>query len=122
MAKRAHPTPWTEEQAKKVENILIKFNGPDSVCAVLGCNKDDLDYLCEQAFGEDFEHVYSRCRTVGETNLQCCLYDNALDGNMKAADMLARKYLDMKPGVRQGVPAKKKGATVDDPPEQVLEL
>ena len=121
MAKRAHPTPWTEDEAKKVEDILIKFNGPDSVCAVMGCNRDDLDYLCQQAFSEDFDHVYSRCRTVGETRLQCCLYDNALDGNMKAADMLARKYLDMKPGVRQGAP-KKGVSTSSEPPERELEL
>lgn len=88
---------WTPQDAEQVRGLLMQFNGPDEVCAVLGCEPADLDGLCLDAFGLDFEGARAKFAAMGRAMLRKELMMQALGGNPKALDMLAREQLGMGP-------------------------
>lgn len=113
---RAHTTtPWTEQQAKDVEDILTCFNGAEEVCAAMGCRKSDLNWLCRQAFGLTFKDAEARFQTIGRSLLRRALFNSAVDGNAKALDTLVREQLGMGPiEARKRTVAKAEQAKADD--------
>lgn len=86
---------WNEEQVAEVASLLRTFNGADEVCACLKCNPDDLDDLCIDAFGVPFTQAQMVFAAIGRAELRQVLMQQALDGNIKALDMLARAELGM---------------------------
>ena len=88
---------WSEKDIEQVRGLLMQFNGPDEVCAVLGCEPADLDALCLDAFGLDFEGARTKFAAMGRAMLRKELMMQALNGNPKALDMLAREQLGMGP-------------------------
>lgn len=89
--------PWTEEECEKVEGILTSFNGAEEVCAVMGCEPEDLDARCLQSFDCKFEDLMARFHTVGRSKLRQALFEGAMSGNAKALDTLAREQLGSGP-------------------------
>lgn len=88
---------WDERQQKNVADLLRQFNGADEVCAVTGCSPDDLDALSEDAFKCSFEEARSVFAAQGRALVRQALMRQALDGNMKAIDMIAREQMGMGP-------------------------
>ena len=88
---------WTPQDAEQVRGLLMQFNGAEEVCAVLDCDPADLDGLCLDAFGLDFERARSKFSAMGRAMLRKELMMQALGGNPKALDMLAREHLGMGP-------------------------
>lgn len=86
---------WTDEQIDTVKNLLMNFNGASEVCAVVSCSADELDLYCLHAFDMDFNATKEFYAARGRAALRQALMDEALDGNMKALDMLAREQLGM---------------------------
>lgn len=86
---------WTDEQIDTVKNLLMNFNGASEVCAVLSCSADELDLYCLHAFNMDFNTTKDFYAARGRAALRQTLMDEALDGNVKALDMLAREQLGM---------------------------
>ncbi len=87
---------WDEGQAKQVEGLLTAFNGDrETVCAVMDCADGDLDALCMDAFGIDFDACVHKFELIGKARLKSALFKSAEGGNAKAIDMLAREHLDM---------------------------
>ena len=115
MPKAREITPWTDAQAKDVEDILTCFNGADEVCAAMGCRKGDLNWLCRQAFGMTFKDAEQRFQTIGRSLLRRALFNAATDGNAKALDTLVREQLGMGPlEARRRTAAKAEQAKADD--------
>ena len=113
----ARPQPWTEEQARTVENMLECFNDAEEVCAVMGCRKADLNWLCRQAFGVAFSVVRDKHHTIGRSLLRRAMFNAAIDGNAKALDTLAREHLGTGPVEtrrRQAAKAKAEQAKAED--------
>ena len=93
-----HPPPWNEEQIAQVKGLLSSFcNDAETVCAVMDCKKDDLNWLCRQAFGQNMTFAKSvrKYELVGKARLKSALFKAAEDGNSKALDMMAREHLMM---------------------------
>ena len=88
---------WSPEDIEQVRGLLMQFNGAEEVCAVLGCDASDLDSLSAEAFGTGFEEARARFAAVGRAMLRKELMAQALGGNPKALDMLARDQLGMGP-------------------------
>lgn len=88
---------WDEDEAAQVEGLLTQFNGASEVCAVMGCQEKDLDALCKQAFNLTFEQTREHFAAQGRALVRRALMSEAMGGNMKAIDMLAREYLGMSP-------------------------
>ena len=88
---------WTEQETDKVRALLTQFNGLDEVCAVMGCDPSDLDELSLEAFGMAFEPARAKFAAIGRSILRKELMEQALDGNAKALDMLAREQLGIGP-------------------------
>ena len=88
---------WSSQDAEQVRGLLMQFNGPDEVCAVLDCAPEELDGLCADAFGLDFESARDKFAAMGRAMLRKELMMQALGGNPKALDMLAREQLGMGP-------------------------
>lgn len=99
--------PWDEEQAAEVVTLLQSFNDKDAVAAVMDVPPSALDRLCEEAFGCDFEHAQAKNASIGRAKLRSTLYEQAVDGNAKALDMLAREQLNMDPVKRRTAPQQK---------------
>lgn len=91
------PEPWSEKEAKQVEDMLTCFNGADEICCALNCRKDDLNWLCRQAFGKPFKDVEKRFRTVGQSLIRRAMFNAAMEGNAKCLDTLAREQLGIGP-------------------------
>lgn len=91
------PEPWTPQQIKQVEDMLTCFNGQEEVCAALDVKKDDLNWLCRQAFGKPFKEVEKRFHTVGKSLLRRAMFNSATEGNARALDTLAREQLGLGP-------------------------
>jgi hypothetical protein len=92
------PQPWSAEQVAQVKGLLSSFNGDvETVCAVMDCRRDDLNWLCRQAFGPSmtFAKAVHKYELVGKARLKSALFKAAEDGNTKALDMLAREHLEM---------------------------
>ena len=91
------PSPWNAEEVEKVRNLLTKFcNDNATVCAVMGCHKSDLNWLCRQAFGSPFKETAKRFELEGKAILKMAYFDAAVkDKNSKALDLMAREHLDM---------------------------
>lgn len=91
------PDPWDDSQVEKVRNLLTKFcNDNATVCAVMGCHKSDLNWLCRQAFGVPFKEAARRFELEGKAILKMAYFDAAVkDKNSKALDLMAREHLDM---------------------------
>lgn len=88
---------WSENDIEQARGLLMQFNGADEVCAVLDCKRDDLDKLCINAFGLDFEQSREKFAAIGRAMLRKELMTQAMSGNPKALDMLAREHLGMGP-------------------------
>lgn len=104
---------WTPQEAEQVAGLLTQFNGADEVCAVMGCAKEDLDALCADAFGMDFERTKETHAARGRALVRRALFQQAMEGNVKALDMLAREQLGLGP-----VEARKKTLGADKKEEQ----
>ena len=102
---------WSSNDAEQVRGLLMQFNGPAEVCAVLDCEPADLDGLCLDAFGLDFEGAREKFACMGRAMLRKELMMQALNGNPKALDMLAREQLGMGP-------VEQRTKQVDDKPQQ----
>lgn len=100
-------TPWTPEESDKVLVLLRAFNDAEAVAAVMGVPVGDLDTLCREAFGADFESTSAKEQAVGRAELRRVLLEQALGGNAKALDMLARDQLNMDPVKRRTAAPKK---------------
>lgn len=87
--------PWDEGEAEQVRGLLTQFNDAAEVCAVMGCDIADLDTLCIGAFGMSFELSKKTFAAQGRAMLRRSLMQQALEGNMKALDMLSREQLGM---------------------------
>ena len=95
---RAKPDPWTEDEVKQVKGLLQQFsNDVETVCAVMDCRKEDLNWLCRQAFGPNmtFAKAVAKYTLVGKARLKAALFKAAENGNAKALDMMSREHLDM---------------------------
>lgn len=115
MARSKNLIPWTDEQAREVEETLMCFNGADEVCAAVGCKAADLNWLCRQAFGLTFKQAEARFQTVGRSRLRKALFEAALAGNAKALDTLVREQLGMGPvEARRRTAAKAEQARADE--------
>jgi len=94
---RQRPEPWDDDQKKQVVGLLSSFNNDeDTVCAVMDCHRDDLNWLCRQAFDNlTFAQAVRKYELVGKARLKTALFKAAEDGNSKALDLMAREHLDM---------------------------
>ena len=94
---RKRPEPWNQTQIEKVRNLMTKFcSDPETICAVMDCRKDDLAYLCREAFGLNFKEAVKRFEMEGKATLKMAYFDAAVkDKNSKALDLMAREHLDM---------------------------
>lgn len=88
---------WSQHDAEQVRGLLMQFNGAEEVCAVLDCKASDLDSLCLDAFGFDFNKAREKFSAMGRAMLRKELMTQAMSGNPKALDMLAREHLGMGP-------------------------
>lgn len=88
---------WTSQDAEQVRGLLMQFNGAEEVCAVLNCEQTELDGLSSEAFGMGFEEARVKFAAMGRAMLRKELMMQALGGNPKALDMLAREQLGMGP-------------------------
>ena len=86
---------WDEEQIKQVASLLMNFNGADEVCAMTETNPDDLDKNALGAFGCTFEQAKAAFAARGRAMLRDALMTQAMSGNTKALEMLAREQLGM---------------------------
>lgn len=86
---------WTEDQAAEVANLLQHFNGADEVCAMTETSPDDLDANAMAAFGCTFEQAKTAFAARGRAALRDALMAQAMSGNTKALEMLAREQLGM---------------------------
>ena len=86
---------WNDEQKAEAASLLRTFNGADEVCARLICSPDDLDSLAYDAWGVNFEQAKMVFAAIGRSELRQTLMEKALQGDMKALDMLARAELGM---------------------------
>lgn len=88
---------WSESDVEQVKGLLMQFSGTEEVCAVMECAPGDLDALSEAAFGEPFAGAQARFAAIGRALLRKELMAQALGGNPKAMDMLAREQLGIGP-------------------------
>lgn len=86
---------WSPEEVAEAASLLRTFNGADEVCARLICAPEDLDSLSQDAWGVDFEQAKMVFAAIGRSELRQTLMAKALDGDMRALDMLARAELGM---------------------------
>ena len=94
----ARPQPWNDDQIAQVKGLLSSFNSDaETVCAVMDCRREDLNWLCRQAFGPNvtFAKAVRKYELVGKARLKSALFKAAEDGNSKALDMMAREHLEM---------------------------
>lgn len=114
---------WTEQDAEQVIGLLTTFSGADEVCAVMGCDKSELDRLCRESFDVDFKTAKDRYHAQGRAMLRKALFEQALDGSAKALDMLAREQLGIGPvETRKKVMDAKEGDDADEQAKSVLAL
>ena len=97
---RTRPEPWSDTQAAEVRELLTSFcNDADTVCACMDCRKEDLNWLCRQAFGPNmtFAKTVEKYTLVGKARLKKALMRAAMDEkpNSKALDYVTREYLDI---------------------------
>ncbi len=88
---------WDERQQRNVAELLRQFNGADEVCAVTGCSPEELDAFSEDAFKCSFEEARSVFAAQGRAMVRQAIMQQALDGNMKAIDMICRDQMGMGP-------------------------
>lgn len=88
---------WTDSQANQVRDLLVAFNGPVEVCAVMGVEPSMLDDLCLGTFGHDFAQTQASFAAQGRAALRRLIYDRAMEGDSKCIDMLARERLGLGP-------------------------
>lgn len=86
---------WTEDQVSQVASLLMNFNGADEVCAMTETSPDDLDENSLAAFGCNFEQAKTAFAARGRAALRDALMSQAMSGNTKALEMLAREQLGM---------------------------
>jgi hypothetical protein len=105
---------WSKPEIEQVRALLTQFNGAAEVCAVMGCEPRDLDVLSLDAFGVDFEEARAKYAGIGRAMLRKELMAQALDGNPKALDMLAREQLGIGPVELRARAAQDDGAKSDE--------
>ena len=86
---------WTNDQRATVAELLTQFNGADEVCAVTKCPPEELDDYALDAFGCTFEQARAVFSARGRANIRRALMTEAMSGNTKALEMLAREQLGM---------------------------
>ena len=97
---RQRPIPWSDEQIAQVVELLTTFNSDqETICACMDCKKEDLNFLCRQAFGPNmtFAKAVNKYELVGKAKLKKALMRAAMDEkpNSKALDFAIREYLDI---------------------------
>ena len=105
---------WDDSEAAKARDLMECFCSPAEVAATMGCEESDLNRLCLRAFGRTLATMRGRCADSGRAKLRKKLFAEAMDGNMKALDMLAREQLEMDPVARRTA---KKAETTERKPE-----
>lgn len=105
---------WDDSEAAEARALMECFCSPSEVAAAMGCEESDLNRLCLRAFGRTLATMRGRCVDSGRAKIRKKLFDEAMDGNMKALDMLAREQLEMDPVARR---AAKKAEAAERKPE-----
>lgn len=113
---------WTEQEAEQVQGLLTTFSGADEVCAVVDCDKADLDALCQDAFDMDFKCAQEHFAAQGRAMVRKALFEQALEGNAKAMDMLAREQLGLGPVETRKRVAKEKEDDEHEQDASILKL
>ena len=108
---------WSDEEKEDVKGLLESGSGAEEVCAVMDCEKKDLNRLCKAAFGLDFASTDRKYKLVGRAKLRASVYKSALDQNTKAQDMCMRTINGYDPISTHG-----KAKSVPSKPEKKLEL
>lgn len=92
---------WTEAEAQQVAEMLTQFCTPAEVAASVGCEESGLDALALDAFELPFSEVAEVYAAQGRALLRRSLFQQAMDGNIKAIDMLGREQLGLDPVERR---------------------
>ena len=92
---------WSEAEAQQVAEMLTQFCTPAEVAASVGCEESDLDALSLEAFELPFADVADVYAAQGRALLRRSLFQQAMDGNIKAIDMLGREHLGLDPVERR---------------------
>lgn len=88
---------WSDADAEQVRGLLTTFNGATEVCAVTGVEPSMLDELCLATFGHDFAATQATFAAQGRAMVRKQIFAQAMDGDTKCIDMLAREQLGMGP-------------------------
>lgn len=113
---------WDERQQKNVAELLRQFNGADEVCAVTGCSPDELDSFSMDAFKCTFEEARSVFAAQGRAMVRQALMQQALDGDMRAIDMICRSEMGMGPVESRARNIAKEGADDADEDDAFLTI
>lgn len=89
---------WTKDEQDNVRGLLARFCDADEVCAVVGCDKADLDELCTDAFGMDFERSSDKFSAQGRALLRKAQFDLAMAGDRNMLLQLGREQLGQESG------------------------
>lgn len=111
---------WDERQQKNVAELLRQFNGADEVCAVTGCSPEELDAFSMDAFKCTFEEARSVFAAQGRAMVRQALMQQALDGDMRAIDMICRSEMGMGPVESRARNIAKEGADDADEDDAFL--
>ena len=111
---------WSEAQAEKVRELLVAFNGPVEVCAVMGVDPSVLDELCVATFGHDFAATQATFAAQGRAMVRRRIFAQAMDGDARCIDMLARSQLGLGP-VEQRRAAQAAAQAASDVEAEVVE-
>lgn len=92
---------WSEAEAQQVAEMLTQFCTPAEVAASVGCEESDLEELALKAFELSFQEISDVYAAQGRALLRRSLFQQAMDGNIKAIDMLGREHLGLDPVERR---------------------
>jgi hypothetical protein len=104
---------WDEKQQAQVAELLRQFNGAEEVCAITRCSPDELDALSQDAFKCSFEQAKAVFAAQGRAMVRNALMSAAMEGNIKAIDMLCREQMGMGPVESRAKTMKAKEAEAD---------
>ena len=93
---------WGPGEAAQVKGLLAQFNGSSEVCAVVGCKPEDLDDLCTEAFGLDFESARQRFAAQGRAMIRKAQFQAALDGDRAMLQLIGKEQLGQDAGKEAG--------------------
>ena len=84
---------WTVNQIKQVKGLLAQFNGSAEVCAVVDCKPEELDDLCIEAFGIDFEAAKQKFSAQGRAMIRKAQFQAAIDGDKAMLQLIGKEQL-----------------------------